>query len=281
MNYFILFITVISLASCHETKKTPLFNERVGEIQYLIDQKKYSQGLSEIESLLRENPKNERLLALKASLYLHRAGIGIKDLLSLETTLSRPVKVEQQLIPLFWYKGQKANAPLTDIIRKLNQFVAELTEFNYRIGNIQLLTHEQYRDSQLSLDALNQILYPSAGVSLYRGLIRILNFKYLWTQGQLLNISLEELCSSSIKNLRSTAKTTITLVQEILQDMTIGAPRSGVELQKISNQIQIEFKNLDVFLEHYETQAQNVSDMIQILWEIQNPETKEQISCSI
>ncbi len=283
MNNFYIFIISFSilLTSCQETKKKSLFTERVSEIQYLIDQKKYNEGLVEIDSLLKMNPQNERILSLKASLYLHRAGISIKDLLILENTLSRPVKVEQQLVPLFWFKGQKTTAPLTKVLRNLNQFLSEITVFNYRVGNIPLLTDIQYQDSLLSLDTLDQIQNPSPGISLYRGLIRILNFKYLWTQGQFLNISLEKLCASSIKDIRTKANITTNTVQNILQDMILGLPQSNLELQKISNQLKIEFTQFDDFLNHYEVQAQSISEMIQILWELQNPETKEQIACSI
>lgn len=149
-----------------------------------IEQGNYGSAATLMEDELRKNPGDRRARTILASAYAARAGLSIRSYVDLiqEITDSND-KGNQRMSDAFGRLSSKAKSDqekdllqvLTDFNRALWQVTDVLIKFE-KIPRIE--TEEQYKDVQKALNILNAKSVREGGPAIYRGLLRIVLFRY-------------------------------------------------------------------------------------------------------
>ncbi|GIL16942.1 MAG: hypothetical protein BroJett040_06930 [Oligoflexia bacterium] len=225
------------MLSC-STKKEDSLEERLTRVQQEIEVQRYDQATSEINSIIEEYPDSDRAKTIKASIYVHKAGIRLKDYFEFEKALTdervvvTPLINDEQLAQL--QKLIKDSGPgLVQMVEQMNSVHNDFQDFSKRVERLPSLMPEREQDFQTALDVLASLQKPNTGQYLYRSVIKTIYFKHLWVTGQLNVFDHSRFCYDSITSIRMRINNAYAWMRSILEDGRQGIPSKAKTIEKI------------------------------------------------
>lgn len=231
-----LMMALLSLSAC-EKKAQPTEADQLENIQSKIDHQLYDESIEELEQILSKDPENKRARTILASVYVHRAGISVREFFILESLFrdeAAPVKplINIDVFEKLELKKDSQFQKALEFLKKVNTIVSDSQKISEKFQKIPLLENQQAVDIYRALQELEKIQGAPAGISLYRGTIKLIYFKYIWETNQLLSIGSGKMCSSSMKKLNSQLEILKNFTVGMVQDIAVGVPKSEVEFRK-------------------------------------------------
>lgn len=236
----ILFLIILSvLASCKKNSENDSYSDQLNEIQIYINDNRLEEALDKINLHMLKFGISNRALAIKASIYIRKSNINLKNYIQLENILSRDKKDVPMLLPL-----ELAPKGTQDTVLKINQIYKVAMDLKDRIDDVPLIDFEGARNIFLAIQTLDLLDQPTKGLYLYRSFIKIFYFKFLWENGLLLKAPKLTLCNSPIEKIISSLKDTQYIILTTLVDLDRGLPNSDQELKDTIVWLEGEFSKM-------------------------------------
>lgn len=149
-----------------------------------IEQGNYGTAATLMEDELRKNPGDRRARTILASSYAARAGLSIRSYVDLiEEITDSNDQSNQRMSTAFshLYSRAKSNQEkdLIQVLSDFNKALWQVTDVMIKFEKIpRIQTEEQYKDVQKALEILNAKSVRDGGPAIYRGLLRIVLFRY-------------------------------------------------------------------------------------------------------
>lgn len=244
------FMTAIFIysTSC-TTKKSSVqeSSEIIQEAERKIHLSQYTEAEADLKSLLKKEPKNSRARIILASLYVHRAGVRVEDHIHLEEIInSKPsateTYIEKSLIKKFSQSEDENLNQFSDVLIQLNNVLIQMQTWQEKLNHLPTLNSQQASDLRLAVKTLSTLPSVSVksdqdwstpppeeetteGMILYRSVIKIYLFKYLWNSDSFLPVSNRKICDSSLESLKEGTQRLENYVEDLLNDFATGLPK--------------------------------------------------------
>lgn len=206
--YFVLLLTsLMILTSSCDRYRQPDQADRLDQIQQKIDQGQHDEAISELQSILNQEPENDRARTILASAFVHRAGISLTDYFKLaEIFLAPDLPHSEKLIKTSFLKQieevkSKEAKQLLNFAERLNQVYSQALQIEMRFNQVPNLDSKQAVQFYLALQELAKLKKPTAGMKLYRGTLKIYYFKHLWSTNAWFPKKGNQLCRMKVNDL--------------------------------------------------------------------------------
>lgn len=261
-----LLLTVFALLSCHRHEK-PSVEDHFQKIQERIDRKEYQEAEAEVNSILESEPQNERARMILASISVHRAGITLKDFFYLEKLVRLEEKPTLQLAALeglekLEVSKQSALGKSFEFLQQVNLIAGRAQEIADKFEQIPVVSDESAQHLQAALTELGKIESPQDGNALYRGVIKLFYFKYLWKTGYFLKFGGKNFCSNTVSILQLKLSEFDSYVGSMILDVGRGFPKSRHEFERHAVELSRGVLEAQKFLYSIQKKAQTVEQLI-------------------
>ncbi len=255
---------VLSLAcSRHE----PLNDEdHFRRIQTQIEKQEYVEAEKDLQAILQSQPQNQRARMILASLYVRKAGITLDDYFQLER-LSRLDKEPKQLLLDFSNLKKievPANSDYAQMIRfleQLNLAVTRFQEISDKFDHLPVVSDEGSENLVKALIELEKIEQPSNGQALFRGVIKLYYFKYLWQTGKFLEFGERRFCSQTVGALADRLGKLEIFIVSLLRDVAHGFPEKSAGFQKQISKFDWDFRMAKAWLKAQKESQLSVAEI--------------------
>lgn len=230
-------VSQLFLFGC-SSQKVETVDSKLSRVQEDIEVENYDKALIDIDQIIGENPNSDRARAIKASIYVHRAGIRLKDYFEFEKAMSDE---KTEGIPLFddeslakiKIQAETLHPQAMQFLQGLNLFYQDVQDFTKRVERLPVFLPEKANDFLKALDILSTLRNPSTGQHLYRAVIKTIYFKHLWTQGEFSTFSSKELCQIPVQSLENRIQDFYAWMRTILVDGAKGIPSKKTSIEKV------------------------------------------------
>ncbi|MCB0369743.1 MAG: hypothetical protein KDD45_09970 [Bdellovibrionales bacterium] len=284
--YFIIISAVaLSGASCSIPKKQISDSDKIlAEAESDINDSNYIAAETSLKKLLENEPENVRAKVILASLYVHRAGIRIENHIHLEEVINTypeesQTYIEKSLISTISENSDKNLKDLAKVLLQLNQVLIQMQTWKEKIKKLPDLNETQARDMRHALTILNELsakalssntnMQPlksnktiTRGMILYRSVIKIYYFKYLWNQGFFLPINQKMICSLSLNTLQTQILYLKSYMQDLLTDFAIGLPSSAESTNHLLSSFNASSEQVLSWLSTIDPQTKTLADIL-------------------
>lgn len=258
-SHFILLFVIFSscwMGCAYKKDPQQTQKDRLNSAAEKIQKSDYLEAEADLRDFLRENPDHARAKVVLASLYAHRSGLRIRDYFNLERVInSKPVVVDNFVqSSLTEALNQSSDEKIKKIggsLKQLNELLIQANHWNQKINEMPTWNELQVRDLEAAIEILNTLdatridIEPepsrrvTEGMILYRGVLKIYYFKYLWTTNQFLPIYSKSICKSTLQSLESRTDALADYIQSVLGDFAVGVPKSRADTLRT----QADFRN--------------------------------------
>lgn len=244
---FILAVFIYGASCTSKNNKPPQNNSIIQEAERKIHLSQYSEAETDLKNLLKEEPRNARAKVVLASLYVHRAGVRVEDHIHLEEVISfKPTGsktyIQPGFIKTFTDSTDKDLKQFGENLVQLNTTMVQMQAWQEKLSQLPDINQQQASDLSLAISTLQSLAQvsiksdgalPSStpneevteGMILYRSVIKIYLFKYLWNEDKFLPVADKNLCQSKLERLQQGLQKLENYVSDLLQDFAIGLPK--------------------------------------------------------
>jgi hypothetical protein len=260
-----LILISILLVSCTEPRRD-LVEDRLERVQVKIDQGLYDESISDLNEILKKDPNNEKARTVLASVYVRRAGIAVKDYFVIYNVFSQDSESEEDVLDLESLKtlglSDKELKPWQDLLIQVNESGKLAKRIEQKFNQIPELEQSSAKNIYLALLELEKLKTPSAGSSLYRGVIKLLYFKYLWKAQKLIPLGSGQFCKQKISDLENRIEITKTFTVSMIRDVAHGTPKSKADLLKTAQSLEKDLSEGIRFLRGLSLGSQTVAKVL-------------------
>lgn len=239
----LLFVSICWSGCAYKKDDTQTKQDRLNQAAEKIQKSNYDEAESELQDYLREHPDHARAKVLLASLYAHRAGLRIRDYFKLERVInSKPVMTEpyiqNSVIETLNQNPDEKIKKVAGYLKQLNEVIIQAQHWNQKINELPTWTDAQALDLDKAIQVLNELdenrvesepdpeRRVTEGMILYRGVLRIYQFKYFWTTDHFLPIYAKSVCTTAVKTLEGRVSALALFIESALSDFAVGLPSS-------------------------------------------------------
>lgn len=228
--------------------------DRLEKIQRQIDNDQYEESIHQLQEILKSEPNNDRARAILASVYVRRAGVVVKNYFDLakiatmtDTESSEPV-IDTQSLKKIEEQGGAPVKNLAVFLRKVNETAAQADKIVKKFEAIPVVSNQSARDLQSALLNLEEMKDPTPGMLLYRGIIKLYYFKFLWVNHALLPVGDGRLCSLSAIEIARKLKIMNEYSFKMMIDIAAGFPKEMESIAKQARQFQAVMSSAQIYL---------------------------------
>lgn len=241
-KHLILLAVVIACVSGCTNKESADQQDQLDHIQQKIDQKMYDSAIAELEQILTKEPDHKRARTILASVYIHRSGLSVREYFQLQKIFNNDDDSVQPLLNIevlesFEVKKDSDLGKAINFLKELNKVTFESQKLAKKFAKIPDLDLSQAKDVYQALLELEKLKEPTRGMSLYRGMIKLIYFKYLWESDQFLKVKEHKICSTSIRRLNDQLEIMKNYTVSMIKDVAEGVPKSEEDFKKNADQI--------------------------------------------
>jgi hypothetical protein len=259
-------LLILSACSIEKNKETDTTSYKIEQIQRKIQNQSYQEAEADLDSLLKKEPDNLEVRMTYASLFVHKAGIKVKDYFKLEEAFAKEDKKESS-------EPQQRTSflPIFDQVLLVSKQSQELQK---RLDKITLINKTQAEEIAKAIAILNQLTGPkvTAGMHLYRAVIKTYYFKYEWSLDLYLPQNTTQLCKRKISQLSQNIESLNQQLSDILVDYSKGLPNSRDNIQKTKSELNRNSYDIQMILLSSSKDEQLFSDFIKEKFDIEVPE---------
>lgn len=256
----------------------------IQEAEQKIHQSQYDEAEADLKNLLQSEPKNARAKVVLASLYVHRAGVRIEDHIHLEEIInfkpsSTDTYIEPSFIKNFSDSTDKNLKQIGDVLNQLNSTLLQMKSWQEKLNQLPEINQQQADDLKLaikiiqplslstikndnSLPLVNQNEQVTEGMILYRSVIKIYLFKFLWKEDKFLPLFHRKVCQSPLENLKQGFKDLEFYVTDLLQDFSIGLPKEKENTLSQRNSFQKGLHQIQNWLSTVSPEAETLANIL-------------------
>lgn len=262
----ILFFVLAALG-CQPKNSPPESKDLIERARLQIGRGQYQHAIDSLNERLLSNPADDEARVTLASAYVHRAGVRIQDYFVLETMFREKTRENFQAIDLAFlnkvkFKSNTALARIFDFLKLLNQIVRSSTEISEKFNAIPDLSEPGAQDVKIALDQLELLQKPKDGMVLFRGAVKLMNFKHNWTTGKFIEFGDSRLCRSLLQDLvRGLGRLRVSTVS-MIEDVAVGFPKSQPEFKSNALKINRDILSAEQKLLSLLKEADTVEDVI-------------------
>jgi hypothetical protein len=247
----------------------------VEHIQEMIHKKEFDLAESELNFHLQKNPKFNQARVLLASVYLQKADVTIKDYFLLNDIFSQKFDRRQLgfLNPILLESiGEKPNDPLLAALKGINETAIDVAVLQSQMDQIPEIDHSAALNIHRALRVIEPLDQPKDGDRLYRGLVKLIYFKYLWDKGRFLPIGPEKICDLKLKNLNRRLDTIYRYVPLMLEDLSYGVKGNRQSMQNSA-------ANIRSVLEQAQVAILRLGELSRSVSEALSQDQKDKVKC--
>lgn len=266
MKKFMFLCLLILVCACTRHEK-PNVEDHFQKIQQKIDRREYSEAEKDLQAILVAEPENERARMILASVSVHRAGITLKDYFLLEKISHLQEAPSAQVIPIA--ELGKLNIPPTSDLGKGIEFIKQIDllagraqEIVQKFDQIPSVSDEGAEHLRTALVEMGKLTVLQDGNALYRGVIKLFYFKYLWTKGYFLRFGDKQFCSQTVSDLKNALDEFDLFTVGMIRDIGRGFPKSKPEFEKHIQQMEMAFQDTQKFLNGIQKTSQTVEQAL-------------------
>jgi hypothetical protein len=265
--FSVLFILLLVFQNSCTEKRSSVTENRLERIQVKIDNGSYEESISELNEILKKEPENQKARAILGSVYVRRAGIAVKDYFTIHGIFTEPMPEEPDVFEMapavdLLSKDEKLKVWIP-VLEKINTGAKQLKQINRKFTQIPDISEESAQDIYLALLELEKIEKPTNGNHLYRGIIKLIYFKYLVSHQKLIPMGERKLCSLRIFELSDRAEMTKNYMVDMILDLSFGFPNEKAELEELAQNIEKPLNEVVRFLKNYGNQNQMIFKVLQ------------------
>lgn len=283
--FFMLPVAAI-LAFCTSCGPGKNQNQATTELEIAeekIHQEQYVEAEKDLQKYLTAHPKDPRATVVLASLYSHRAGLRVQDYFQLEKTISaKPSEAEnllQQTYLKVWMnsKNQTLKA-LGETLMQLNLQLLRAQSWQEKMDQLPDFTPTQAEDLLRAIKILSELQFKvgqgqqvsngppvTEGMILYRGVIKIYYFKFLWSQGEFKSLLGPGLCQSSLTQVSTLFNRVSDYLVDVLADFAVGLPKSSEQSLSQIEDIKRSNGQVQANLGSFQPQSQTLNQVLGLL----------------
>lgn len=281
--YFIVLV-LISITSCTLKNNPEKTSELLQEAERKIHLSQYSEAEADLKMILKKEPKNSRARIILASLYVHRAGIRVDDHIHLEEIInSKPSStqtyIQNSLIKKFSQSSDENLNEFSEILVQLNNVLIQMHTWQEKLNHLPSLNSQQASDLLLAIKTLSILSSvtikgdqelpisisdeeTTEGMILYRSVVKIYLFKYLWNSDSFLPVSNRRICESSLASLKRGTQNLEIYVEDLLNDFSIGLPKEKEKTISQLNTFKTATKQIQDWLDSLPPEAETMAQLI-------------------
>lgn len=223
---FLLSVIVVFVVSCNPRPKEDNSNFSYERIKSLIDLGELDQAQDELAEQLRFEPRDDQARVLLASVHVARAGISLKDYFRLYRVFNAPkeegyVLFRSEVI----HEAEKSNKEIAKTLKGIDAFYATMSDLQARFGKIQTLDATQASHLRAALLELGRLTTAEQGPFFYRGIIKLIYFKYLLQNDGFFALQKKKVCNTSLQKVRTQLDSFQNYTTGMLSDLAIGYPK--------------------------------------------------------
>ncbi|MEZ0391108.1 MAG: hypothetical protein ACAH59_02760 [Pseudobdellovibrionaceae bacterium] len=267
MKNVVLFLFCLALLSCVRHEK-PNLEDRYQVIQSKIDQKEYDQAESELVSILEKDPQNERARMILASVSVHRAGITLKDYFLLESLSHLEDDPSIEVLKLNELEKLKlptdtGSQKALEFLKQISHVAGRAVEISNKFEQVTLVSEDGANQLYQALNEMEKIKTPQSGNALYRGVIKLFYFKYLWENGKFLKFGNRQFCLEKINSLSVRLEGFHRFTLGMVRDVSQGFPKSQSEFETQIQNLDRGFLDARKFLVQVKDATRNFQETLQ------------------
>lgn len=241
--------------------------DQLGLIQQKIDHKRYDEAEAELQQILQKEPDNKRARTILASVYVHRAGISVREYFMLEALLHDDESSVKPLINIdvlekLEIKKDSQFQKALNFLKQVNAVAVQSQKMAEKFEKIPLLNEKSAVDVYRALMELERLNEPTRGMSFYRGVIKLIYFKYLWETEKFIKIGDNKLCSTSMSKLNNQLETLKNYSVGMINDIASGVPKSEEQFKKMSLELNKSVSRAQSFVNALGNSQSKVSEVI-------------------
>lgn len=241
--------------------------DRLEKIQQKIDGEQYEESIQELNEILKSEPSNERARVILASVYIRRAGITVKNYFDLARIATIEASASEPLIDVASLKklaGENVSQikNLTSFLQKINESTAMADQIIKKFEAIPSVSEPSAIDLQRALIILEQMRAPTEGMLLYRGVIKLYYFKYLWVNQLLLPIGENRLCASRLTDIAQKIKVMNDYSFKMIIDISHGFPNETKDIKTKAQEISASLLGAQNYLMNLSSSGQTLRQVV-------------------
>lgn len=261
----LIFFYAVLLIACsrHEPQRE---TDHYRRIQTQIDRKEYDQAEGQLQKILAQNPENQRARVILASMYVHKAGITLQDYFELEKLSRLNENPSENLVDLKLFEKMEIPSS-TDFgqvlafLKRVNSVSARIHEISLKFEKIPLVDEQGAQNLSMALMELEKIENPTRASLLYRGVVKLYYFKFLWKSGFFLEFGEQKFCSQKVIELADRLGGLEDFVVKMVRDISAGFPKSQGSFLKQVGQFDHDFKKAKAWLKFQKDSQKTIKEI--------------------
>lgn len=232
---FFLGFAMTFLVSCNGAVPREEYRFSYDQVKAQIDAGNFDEAQYDLEEQLRFHPEDNHARVLLGSVYVARAGISIKDYFRLYRIFQAPKSAKKSFIqPEILRQATATSKDLGKKLKGIDDFYGTMIDIRDRFSKIRKLSEEQALYLRQAILELNLLPSPAPGQLFYRGIVKLIYFKYLFENDLFFSFQKGKVCSTSVKNLRRQVDTFRIYFSGMLNDVAHGYPEQQKSIESFS-----------------------------------------------
>lgn len=205
---------------------------------------------------------------LLASIYVHQAGISISHYFKFEQIFKDDGEEQQvelglptQLLGLESSKNPYLKI-LLDFFKGVDQILRSTRTLSNKIQSIPKVSQSEYQNLQKAESVLGDLESPTKGQFLFRGIVRLVMFRYMLENGMFFEGSDQDLCASKLIEFQNSVVSFKSYISKMLDDVAGGLPKDASKIAEISKQINQDLGQVESVITKFWTLNSSLQDSI-------------------
>ncbi len=236
---------MVFVLSCTKREEPKIPTEKRGfnaqHIQEMIQMKEYDLAEQQLKLELQSNPRNNLARVLWASIYLQKANITIRDYFLLNDIFSQKFeRKEMGFLNAHTLNAisQNKNEPALQLLKDLNEAVIDAEILQSQLAQIPLIDPVSAELVYQSLLILEKLDTPKDGDRLFRGLAKLIYFKYQWSLGNFIEVGGGRFCDQRLSSLKHRVDVFRRYVPLMVEDLSFGL-RNGKSMRAMADSLRL------------------------------------------
>lgn len=234
---FLLSMILMVVVSCNHQPPSNDVEFSYERIKTLIDLGELEQAQDELNEQLQYDPQDNQARVLLASIHVARAGLSLKDYFRLYRIFNAPKEDSYVLFRSEVIReAEKSNKDVVKTLKGLDAFYGTVSDLQARFGQIQTLNETQAGHMRLALVELNRLTKDAQGPMFYRGIMKLIYFKYLLQNDGFFAIQKKKVCTTTVRKIRSQLVEFQNYTTGMLTDLAFGYPKQKETVENFNRE---------------------------------------------
>lgn len=203
-----------------------------------------------------------------ASIYVNRAEISIDDYFKFEKIFRDDVEKTESIVGLpkqILSLQSSKNGFLKlifDFFNGIDKFLTGLHDFNKKVDLIPKIDQQGYEQLMKASLVLKELERPTKGQFLFRGIVKIIIFRYDLENQNFFQIGDSKLCSQKLMDFQNSLVRFRTQTISMLNDLQQGLPKESDKIANLSKQIENDIVGIEQVVGRIWTVDLNLADSL-------------------